>query len=438
MSGVDLDSVRTTAAQGWVYGHPMLEIYRTMYAQAIDADDHRYVGGFGTFRHYSQPSRPQNTDVATPNNDSPYSWCWLDLRAQPWVVSVPTMNRYYVLRFHDLDTTYVGFVGARTTGREAGDYLVAGPLWDGEVPEEIAGALRADTQLVGCLGRTYLAGVADADVRELQSIQEQYRLQPLSAYTGQDAPAPAGELDWPVWREEPGTNIEFFTVLDFLLGFFPALPAQKDLRERLAGLGIDGTGTFEPVGLPPEVRAAMEEGIADGRKEVAAVLDSATNASSFFGTREQLGEDYLIRSVAADKGLYGLPAAEAWYGGWVSDDAGNRPPNAAMRDYTIHFAADRLPQARFFGSATLYRLPERLLVDNAADRYSIGDRTPGLVYDGGGLTVHVRNTRPTDPRQAANWLPAPQGPFTVVIRMYGPAPAVLDGRWQLPALTAGS
>lgn len=436
MSGMDLDAVRATAAEGWVYGHPMLENYRTMYAQAVDADDHRYVGGFGVFRHYAQPSRPENTDVVTPNNDTPYSWCWLDLRVEPWVVSVPPMDRYYVLPFHDLDTTYVGFVGARTTGQEAGDYLIAGPGWDGAVPGGLAGVLRADTHLVGCVGRTYLAGVSEADVQDLRAIQEQYRLRPLSAYTGQDAPAPAAEPVWPVWREEAGSSIEFFTVLDFLLGFFPVLPTQRDLRDRLAALGVNGTGTFDPAGLRPEVRAAVEEGIAEGRRRLVDVMDSATDSSSFFGTREELGEDYLIRSVAADKGLYGLPAAEAWYGGWVSDDAGNRPPNAAMRDYTIRFAADRLPTARFFWSATIYRLPERLLVDNEIDRYSIGDRTPGLIYDAdGGLTLYVQHARPADPGQAANWLPAPDGPFTVIIRLYGPGTGVLDGTWQLPSLT---
>ncbi|MFK0193669.1 DUF1254 domain-containing protein [Kitasatospora sp. NPDC090308] len=439
MSGMDLDAVRATAAQGWVYGHPVLENYRTLYRQAVDADDHRYVGGFGTFRHYPQPSRPENTDVVTPNNDTPYSWCRLDLRAEPWVVSVPAMDRYYVLPFHDLDTTYVGFVGARTTGQEAGDHLLAGPGWDGAVPDGITGVLRADTQLVGCLGRTCLAGTTDADVEDLRAVQERYRLRPLSAYTGQDAPAPAPEPDWPVWREEAGTSIEFFTVLDFLLGFFPVLPSQRDLRGRLAALGVDGSGTFEPAALSPEVRAAMEAGIADGRGQLAAVLDSATDSSSFFGTREQVGEDYLTRSVAADKGLYGLPAAEAWYGGWVADSAGNRPPNAADRDYTVHFPADRLPGARFFWSATLYRLPERLLVDNPIDRYSIGDRTPGLVHDeDGGLTLYVQHARPADPDRAANWLPAPRGPFTVIVRIYGPGTAVLDGTWTLPALTAGS
>lgn len=90
-----------------------------------------------------------------------------------------------------------------------------------------------------------------------------------------------------------------------------------------------------------------------------------------------------------------------------------------------------MPQ--FFWSATLYGLPERLLVDNPIDRYSIGDRTPGLVHDeDGGLTLYVQHTRPNGPQQAANWLPAPDGPFSVIIRMYGPEASVLDGTWQLP------
>ncbi|WP_406363200.1 DUF1254 domain-containing protein [Streptomyces sp. NBC_00715] len=438
MSGASLDAVRDTAARAWIFGHPMLENYRTLYTQAVDSNDHRYVGGFGTFRHYPRPSRPENTDIVTPNNDTPYSWCWLDLRAEPWVVSVPAMDRYYVLPFHDLDTTYVGFVGARTTGQGAGDYVIAGPGWTGPLPDGAAGVLRADSQLVGCLGRTTLTGATDKDIEELRAVQEQYGLQPLSAYTGEAAPAPADEPDWPVWREESGTSIEFFTVLDFLLGFFPALSEQEGLRQELAALGVNGAGTFEPSRLEPDVRAAMEQGIADGRARLEEAKARATTSAGCFGTRAELGDDYLARGVGADKGLYGLPPAEAWYGGWAVDSEGNRPPDCAERDYTIHFGADQLPQAQFFWSATLYRLPERLLVDNPLDRYSIGDRTEGLVHDpDGGLTLYVQHARPQDPRRAANWLPAPDGPFSVVIRIYGPDPSVLDGTWQLPALTAG-
>ncbi|MFD0148761.1 DUF1254 domain-containing protein [Streptomyces sp. NPDC055721] len=428
------EEARRTAADAWIWGYPLLENYRTMYPQAIDADDPRYVGGFGRFRHYAEPFTAADTDVVTPNNDTPYSWAWLDLRAEPVVVSVPAVDRYYVLPFHDLDTTYVGYVGARTTGRKAGDYLLAGPGWTGTVPEGITGVLRADTFLVGILGRTYLSG--PEDVPALRAIQEQYALRPLSTYTDTAAPHPVDEPVWPVWREEDLGNVEFFTLLDFLLQFFPVLERERDLRDRLAALGVSGTGEFEPSALAPELRTAVEQGIADARARLDDARRTTQASTHLFGTRAELGDDHLARAVAADKGLYGLPSAEAWYGGRLADDRGNQPPNAADHDHVIHFPAGHLPPARFFWSATMYRLPERLLVDNEIGRYSIGDRTPGLVYDDdGGLTLYVRKDRPADPKQAANWLPAPDGPFTVVVRMYGPDPSVLDGGWRLPPLT---
>ncbi|MFE6483295.1 DUF1254 domain-containing protein [Streptomyces sp. NPDC057757] len=430
-------AVRETAAEAWIWGYPLLENYRTMYPQAIDADDPRSVGGFGRFRHYSRPFTPADTDVVTPNNDTPYSWAWLDLRAEPWVVSVPATDRYYVLPLHDLDTSYVGFIGARTTGNEAGDHLVAGPGWTGEVPPGTAGVLRADTRLVGILGRTYLAGPQDVDA--LRAVQERYRLRPLSEYLDSAAPHPAPEPVWPVWREETLGSVEFFAVLDFLLGFFPVLPAEADLRGRLGALGVDGRGEFEPAALEPENREALEAGIADARARLAEAGENAVESTHLFGTREEHGGDCLTRAVGVEKGLYGLPAAEAWYAGWAEDSEGNRPPDGARRDYVIRFPPGALPPARFFWSATMYRLPERLLVDNELDRYSIGDRTPGIVRDAdGGLTLHVSATRPEDPAEAANWLPAPAGPFTVTIRVYGPDPSVLDGGWTIPALTPRS
>ncbi|MHC5258084.1 DUF1254 domain-containing protein [Streptomyces sp. UC4497] len=432
------DTVRATAADGWIWGFALLQNYRTLYPQAVDSDDPRYTGGFGRFRHYPHPFTPDNTDIVTPNNDTPYSWGWLDLRAEPWVVSVPAMgDRYYVLPFHDLDTAYAGFVGARTTGQDAGDYLIAGPDWDGTTPDGISGVLQAATQFVGILGRTYLAG--PDDVSTLKGIQEQYVLRPLSEFTRTAAPEPAAEPAWPIWREDCMDSAEFFAVLDFLLPFFPVRDDIRELRERLAALGVDGTGTFEPGALPDEVRAAIEQGIAEGRGRLDEANRTAVKSVGLFGTREQLGTDFLTRAVGVDKGIYGLPAEEAWYGGWAVDSEGNRPPDASGRDYTIHFPADALPPARFFWSATMYRLPERLLVANPIDRYSIGDRTPGLHYDAeGGLTLYVQKDRPADPAQAANWLPAPDGPFSVIIRMYGPDPAVLDGSWALPPLTVQS
>ncbi|MER7750683.1 DUF1254 domain-containing protein [Kitasatospora sp. NPDC097643] len=433
---VDPATIRATAAEAWIRGYPILQNYRTLYAQALDDADPRYVGGFGVFRHYSQPFTPADTDVVTPDNDAAYSWAWLDLRAEPWVVSVPAEDRYYVLPLHELDTVYAGFIGANATGPEAGDHLVAGPDWQGETPPGIRSVIRTATRLIGILGRTHLPGTDPADVDELQRIQQQYRLRPLHEYAGTPPPTPAPDPVWPVWREEVLDTIEFFGFLDFLLGFFPAPPAEADLRGRLTDLGIDGRGEFEPATLPIEVRAEIERGIADGRARLERAAAGTAGSADLFGTRDRIGTEYLDQALGAVLGPYGLPAEEAWYAGWPEDSAGNRPPNASDRDYLIRFGPHELPPARFFWSATMYELPDRRLVDNTLDRYSIGDRTPGLVRDpDGGLTLYVQHKRPANAQHSANWLPAPDGPFSVVIRIYGPEAAVLDGRWRLPPLT---
>ncbi|MCF2530833.1 DUF1254 domain-containing protein [Yinghuangia soli] len=427
---------RAVAAEAWIWGYPLLENYRTLRAQAVDADDPRYVGGFGRFRHLAEPSTPANTDVAAPNNDTRYSWAWLDLRAEPWVVGVPATDRYYVLPLHELDTVYAGFIGSRTTGQGAGHYLVAGPGWRGTPPPGITGVIRADTYLLGIVGRTYLAGEDDVDA--LRGLLAQYRLMPLHAYTGEPAPPPVPTPvwpAWPAWDEAAAGGLDCFTVLDQLLEFFPVLPEEAHLRGRLASLGIDGGGRFDPAALTAATREAVAQGIADARTRLENAAAGTFRSDNLFGTRAALGDRYLDRAVAAYKGLYGLPDEEMWIGGWTADADGHLLDGETTR-YTIRFPGGGLPPARFFWSATAYRLPERLLVENAFNRYAIGDRTPGVrTAEDGSLTVYVQHERPEDEVELANWLPAPHSAFSIVVRLYGPDPAVLDGSWTLPAVT---
>src|SRR5580692_9218457 len=124
---------RAIARDAWLYAFPMMESYNTWYSQAIDSKSPTYVGGFNTFRHYSEPFTSANHDIVTPNNDTPYSWAWLDLRAEPYVLSVPAVpkDRYYVVQWIDLFTQNFAYVGVRSTGFSAGSYVIAGPEWHG-------------------------------------------------------------------------------------------------------------------------------------------------------------------------------------------------------------------------------------------------------------------------------------------------------------------
>src|SRR5688572_10787979 len=425
----DAAHLRSIARDAYTFGYAMIENYRTLYEQAVDADDPRYSGGFGKYRHYSEPFTPANTDIVTPNNDTPYSWGWFDLRAEPWVITVPAIDRFYILPFHDLYTVYAGYVSAATTGTGPGRYLLAGPSWTGGTPDDFDGVITSTTDFVGCLGRT---AFIDGDLDELRRIQLSYAAVPLHEYEGTAAP-PVQSVEWPRWDEAAATDIRFFDVLDFLLQFAPVLEEDRDVRERIASTGLNGTGTFRTSDLSPQDRAAFERGLADGIARLDEVASHTASSTGLLGTREQMAGRYDQRNVGAKKGLYGLPPSIAWYGGWLLDSTGNHI--TGHTDYTITFTADQLPKARFFWSATLYTLPERLLSGNEIDRYSIGDRTPGLRYDDdGSLTIYVQHRRPKHQDEAANWLPSPEGPFTVIIRAYGGDDAIAEGTYRLPEM----
>jgi len=426
----DTAEVRTIARDAYTFGYAMIENYRTLYEQAVDSSDPRYTGGFGGFRHYSEPFTPDNTDIVTPNNDTPYSWGWFDLRAEPMVVTVPAIDRFYILPFHDLYTIFAGYVSAATTGTGPGRYLLAGPSWTGETPEGFDGVITASTDFVGCLGRTAF----DGDVDDLRRIQNSYEVAPLHEVTGTDAPAPPAPIEWPAWDETAATDIRFFDLLEFLLGFAPALQEDRAVRARLASIGLDGSGAFRSSELDDETRFAFGQGLADGiahLDDIAAHTDSSTG---MFGTREEMAGAYDNRNAGAKKGIYGLPPAIAWYGGWLVDSNGDRITGAT--DYTITFAPGQLPNVRFFWSATLYTIPQRLLSANEIDRYAIGDRTEGINYaDDGTLTLYVQHQRPQEVAEAANWLPSPEGPFTVIIRAYGGDAAISEGTYRLPEIS---
>ena len=421
-----IPDIKTIAKQAYLYAYAMLESYQTMYRQAIDKNSPAYVGGFGRYRHYSTPFTPDNRDIVTPNNDTPYSWAWLDLRAEPWVLSVPAVpkDRYYVTQWFDLFTQIFAYVGVRATGFEAGHYLIVGPKWKGTMPADIDRIFRPETDLVGTLTRTALAG--PDDVPNVKAIQAALTLQPLSQFLGTPAPPSAPAITFPPYDKARARTHDFIGYLSFLLQFAePPYSGEVEMRRQFAMIGIVPGARWDPDAVDPVVLADIDAGIAEGQAELDAELARTFTSNGLFGSREFLKTNFLKRDVAANKGLYGNALEEAWYGGYEIDDGAPT---------VIRFRAGELPPAQFFWSMTLYTLPDRFLYANALNRYSIGDRTKGLVYgDDGSLTLYVGNASPGKAKES-NWLPAPAGAYSLVIRVYGPKPELIQGKWKLPPL----
>lgn len=435
MSDLTAAEAKAIAGEAWAYALAPVILYETMYTQVIDTTSPSYVGGYDRFRHYDRLFTSSDTDIRTPNNDTPYSWAWLDLRAEPIVLSLPAVpDRYYVNQWVDLYTHNFAYTGTRATGTAAGTYLFAGPKWTGEVPAGVDGMFRAETEIVMTLTRTGVDGAAD--IPAMKAVQAGFRLTPLSAFAGTPAPPPAPAVDWPVWDKASAEGLGFITYLNALLRFMPVMASEAAMMARFARIGIGAGLNSDPAALAPDIREAMASGIREAAEVFQARAATETDSMKLFGTREQLGADYIYnRNVGAALGVLGNTKEEAIYASQQTQADGTALDG--LDKWSLRFAPGRWPPVDFFWSITMYALPDRGLVPNAINRYSLGDRTPGLKADAdGGLTIWFQHDSP-GPERESNWLPTPAGPFYFVARLYGPKAEALDKRWTLPPLVKG-
>ena len=207
---------------------------------------------------------------------------------------------------------------------------------------------------------------------------------------------------------------------------------------RFAKIGVGAGQTFDAGKLSPEIKSAIEAGMADAWAEFGNLqkqIDAGeVTSGDLFGTREFLKNNYLYRMAGAVMGIYGNAKEEAMYPVYAVDSAGHKLDGA--KDYTLRFAAGQLPPVHSFWSITMYQLPSSLLVDNPINRYLLNSpMLPSFVKDAdGGITFYVQNKSPGKEKEA-NWLPAPAGPFWISMRLYWPKEAALDGSWKQPPMT---
>ncbi|MHC8387192.1 DUF1254 domain-containing protein [Pseudomonas sp. MDT2-39-1] len=426
----DADDTRAITREAWIYAYPMLMHYQTLEKQLLNPAAPEYVGGFNRFRHYSELYTPKNREIVTPNNDTPYSWAWLDLRSEPQVLSVPAVDddRYYVHQLVDQYTHNFAYIGVLSTGREAEDYLIAGPDWQGPTPAGIKAVLRSETEIVMVLGRTGLKN-AD-DLPAVRALQQHYRLRALHEYTGSPAPAAAPAIAWPVWDSKTGLGPSFITALNQILTMCPTHPSEEALRARFARIGIVPGQGFDVAALPVETRQALIAGIQDVQAQLQAAVSQVRTTLGLFGTREALHGNTLNRAVAAHVGIYGNSVEEAFYTGTRQDNQGQ--PLLGGRQYQLRFTPGQLPPVSEFWSLTLYDLPDRQLVANSIDRYCLSSRNQLQADADGGLTLVMQ---PSEPPAPSNWLPTPaSGAFTLVLRLYGPGREVIEQVWRMPVV----
>lgn len=440
-----IEEVKAIAEEGFIYGLPLVMAYTASYEFWYDKDSGQYKCPPGQLFNERRVFTYKDTAVITPNSDTPYSFAFVDLRAEPTVITVPAVERarYYSVMLCDLNTFNFGYIGTRATGTEAGDYLVAGPDWKGETPAGIRKVLRSTTQFAITLFRTQLFG-AD-DMPNVEKIQDAYKVQPLSAFLKQPAPPAAPALAFPKANAELAKT-NFFEFLDFVLALAPAGPEEKEIRAKLAKIGIGPGKTFEFKDLSLEHKAAMVIGLKEGDKKVTEKIPTigkkinGWNVGAAFGDRDFFKGDWLLRAAAAKAGIFGNDAVEAMYPmtRWLAD---GEDIDTSKHNYTLTFPAGQLPPVNAFWSVTMYDGKTQLLIENPLNRYLIN--SPMLANmktnEDGSLTLYIQKDSPGVDKEA-NWLPAPNGPVYMVMRLYWPkteAPSILppgEGSWKPPGV----
>jgi hypothetical protein len=443
---------KAIAKEAYIYGLPMVLNYKTMYSYVIDKKSPEYKGDFNHLGCEARVFTPEDKAIVTPNSDTPYCMVWGDMRTEPLVLTIPEIEkeRFYEIQLVDLFTHNFAYVSTIATGNVPGKYLITGPDWKGTIPKGIKEVIPSETQFLFSVFRTQL--FSPDDLKNVKAIQDAYRLEPLSAYLGTKAPIAPPALDFPQWKEGEQFTAAALNYIDFMLTLVKTPQEEQALMKRFAKIGLGTQDTFDINTFSPQIQKAIEEGVKEGFSEIEAYLAKNTNdplmSAKIFGTRTFLNKSakenfglttlFLPRAAAAHMGLYGNSGDEAIYPTYLVDAQG-APFDASQNKYTLTFKKGEFPPVKAFWSLTMYDGTTQLLIDNPLNRYLLNSPMMDqfVFAEDGSLTLYIQKESPGK-KLESNWLPAPDGPFYAVMRLYGPKTEALEGKWVNPPLVKGS
>jgi hypothetical protein len=440
---VPKDDFADLVGQAFVYGYPLVADVSEVVRFTQSGMGSVPAAPLNQFSHARTLAGPRDTFV-TINNDTLYSIAQLDLSGGPLLLDVPDAHgRYYVMQFIDAWTNNFAYVGKRASGTDASTWFLTPPGWSGEVP---GGTTRVPvpTMVASILGRWACAGVDDLGA--VHTLQDQLAIRVIDA-NSELAGVPTPDPSVP-------DELSFFERMRTWMRAFPPSAPDVSYQQRFQSLGVlDEVSPWS--NMSPDDARPLVDALADAEAKLEAFTRTGTVQKingwmlglhmfdynlDFFGPgtvdeplwkKADRASAYPERALSARLGLWGNHGYEAAYAQTFEDDRGEQLDGS--RRYSMTF--QDLPPVAEFWSITMYDTPNYYLVGNPIDRYSIGDRTPGIVYaDDGSLTISIQRDAPTDPTERANWLPAPERDFRPILRMYGPEQPILDGTYQLPPI----
>jgi hypothetical protein len=423
------------AQKAYVYGYPLVTVEmtkRVMTNTAEPNESHAPVNQFALMRKYPDATFK---DVTAPNADTLYAASFLDLTKEPMVFSMPDMgDRYSLFPMLSAWTEVFQVPGKRTTGTKAQHYLISGPGWHGQVPQGLT-HYRAPTNTVWIIGRIYSTGTPE-DYEQVHSLQDKLALVPLSSYGKEYLPM-KGQIDSTIDMKKPVRDqvddmdaTTFFNTMAQAMATNPPVAADKPIVREMARIGV--------VAGKPVDHSKFAKVIAkwDGLMKIKGQLKKTgkeVNGWHVDTKTGNYGTNYLDRALIAAVGLGANRPEDAVYPTSQVDARGDKYDGG--HDYVMHLAKNQLPPVRAFWSLTMYN-DEFFFVENPLNRYTLSARNKFTSNPDGSIDLYVQKKDPGGAK-TANWLPAPDGKFALMLRLYWPSeqpPSILNGSWRPPAV----
>jgi hypothetical protein len=420
--------------QTYIYGFPMMDLYRTLWETSFDPkrEHDRTLNEFFVF---DRLITSKDDWVVTPNEDTIYSRAFFDLRKEPLILVIPPTTRQYWVPISDLRHDFDAAPSWDTLGARGGNFALCAPGWQGVLPE---GVQRIDmgTPIGWMLPRFAVNGAADLPAAV--ALQKQVRLVPLSQWSAINVTRPKPDAaDFPRFTRKEMTNAkEYFTTLNTLLRLSARIghPVDQAMAGWLREIQMDPATKFDWNKLSPQAQRGLERAATDAHRMIAERMPRVVpivNNWQIVRLDKHISGEPMIAASGAMLGLLWNPKEVSTYDVAFKDGSG--APLDGRNRYVIRFAQQ--PPVNAFWSLTMYSAENQLFVPNAINRYSVGDRTTGTVVGkDGSMEIFLQADEPTDPVERANWLPAPKGPFYLLIRHYSPKAPILTGDWLPPPI----
>jgi len=430
----------STAVDAYLYGYPLItfDVARMQQTNvAVPDAEHAPMGQMIRMRSYPAVD---NHCCAAPNADTLYTEAWLDVSKEPWILSIPDMgNRYYIIPMLDGYSEVFSVASPATTGYKPQTYAITGPGWTGTLPPGVM-QVKSATGMVWVLGRIYCTGTPD-DYKAVHALQDKVTVVPLSAY-GKPYMPPPGLVDpnfdmkTAVRKQVDALDIDaYFIRLAQLMKTNPPTAADAPLVARMAKVGLVPGQDYDPSKLGGFDKEAIKTVPKLALLKMVKLLkeQKTTNGWLYFTSGVgNWGTDYPLRAMANMLGPGWNRPQDAIYP-LSQKDASDVGYNGSDHKYVIHFDKGQFPPVKAFWSITLYD-PDFFFVPNSINRYELSQRNKFITNADGSVDMYLQAETPGKAKEA-NWLPAPKGKFSLVMRMYWPtatAPSIVDGTWTPP------